>query len=141
MLPAPAMNIAAYAASDEDTPLHETQRPRGFICGHCGFSVPATALGTRHRNHCPICLWSRHLDVEPGDREADCGGLMEPVAIAARPDGEWLLVHYCRRCAELGRNRIAGDDDPVALMSLAVRPLARPPFPMAALLPMQSGLP
>jgi len=41
----------------------------------------------------------------------------------------------------LDRNRIAGDDDPIALMSLAVRPLARPPFPLTALVPMQSGWP
>ena len=110
-----------------------------FRCGHCDFPVPAQAPGTRHRNHCPICLWSRHLDDTPGDRAADCGGLMEPVAISPRPDGEWMIVHRCRRCDELHRTRIAGDDDPIALMSLAVRPLARPPFPLTALLPMQSG--
>jgi len=112
---------------------------RPFRCGHCDYSVPRTAPGTRHRNHCPVCLWSRHLDADPGDRSAGCGGIMEPVAIAARRDGEWTLVHKCRRCGELDRNRIAGDDDPIALMSLAVRPLARPPFPLTALLPMQSG--
>ena len=48
------------------------------------------------------------LDVEPGDRSADCGGMMEPLAIASRPDGEWTLVHKCRRCGVLSRNRIAG---------------------------------
>jgi hypothetical protein len=112
-----------------------------FRCGHCDFAVPTQAPGTRHRNHCPICLWSRHLDDVPGDREADCGGLMEPVAISPRPDGEWMIVHRCRRCDELHRTRIAGDDDPIALMSLAVRPLARPPFPRSALLPIQPGWP
>mgnify|MGYP002401697433 FL=1 len=114
---------------------------RPFTCGHCNFSVPRTAPGTRHRNHCPVCLWSRHLDVEPGDRSADCGGIMEPLAIASRPNGEWTLVHKCLRCGVLNRNRVAGDDDPIALMSLAVRPLARPPFPLTALVPMQSGWP
>jgi RNHCP domain len=114
---------------------------RTFICGHCGFAVPAVASGTRYRNHCPICLWSRHLDEVPGDRAADCGGNMEPVAISPRPNGEWMVVHRCTRCDTLHRTRIAGDDDPLALMCLAVRPLARPPFPLTALLPMQSGLP
>jgi hypothetical protein len=109
-------------------------------CKHCGFSFPTTALGTRHRNHCPVCLWSQHLDDHPGDRDAHCGGLMEPIAVSPRPDGEWTLIHRCRSCDTLGRNRIAGDDDPIALMSLAVRPLARPPFPLTALLPMQDGL-
>lgn len=119
-----------------------THHSRTFPCGHCGFSIPHVAAGTKHRNHCPICLWSRHLDAEePGDRAADCGGLMEPIAVSTRPDGEWTIVHRCRRCDTMGRNRIAGDDDPVALMSLAVRPLAKPPFPMTALLPVQSGWP
>lgn len=121
--------------------MSQTYSVRTFRCGHCSFAVPHFAPGTRHRNHCPICLWSRHLDDAPGDRAAACGGLMEPVAISPRPDGEWMVVHRCRQCDELRRTRIAGDDDPVALMSLAVRPLARPPFPLTALLPMQSGLP
>lgn len=121
--------------------MSQTYSVRTFRCGHCDFAVPHFAPGTRHRNHCPICLWSRHLDDAPGDRAAACGGLMEPVAISPRPDGEWMVVHRCRQCDELHRTRIAGDDDPVALMSLAVRPLARPPFPLTALLPMQSGLP
>lgn len=121
--------------------MPSTHHGHSFRCGHCGITVPRGAPGTKHRNHCPVCLWSRHLDTEPGDRSADCGGDMEPLAIAARRDGEWTLVHKCRRCAVLSRNRIAGDDDPVALMSLAVRPLARPPFPLTALVPMQSGWP
>ena len=54
---------------------------------------------------------------------------MEPLAIASRPDGEWTLVHKCRRCGVLNRNRIAGDDDPIALMALAVRPLAHLSLP------------
>lgn len=64
---------------------------------------------------------------------------MEPVAIAVKPDGEWMIVHRCQRCDTMGRNRIAGDDDPLALMAVAVRPLARPPFPLTALVPMQDG--
>jgi RNHCP domain len=89
------------------------------------------APGTRHRNHCPNCLWSRHLDATvPGDRGAGCGGSMEPLAICVRDDGEWALVHRCRGCAVMRLNRIAGDDNPLVLMRLAVRPLAQPPFPL-----------
>ena len=115
--------------------MTQTYSTRTIRCGHCDFAFPRSAPGTRHRNHCPVCLWSRHLDAEvPGDRAAECGGLMEPIAISARPDGEWTLVHRCRRCDALARNRIAGDDDPVTLLALAVRPLARPPFPLDLLL-------
>lgn len=86
--------------------------------------------GSRHRNHCPACLWSVHADDSPGDRGAGCGGLMEPIAVWVRGGGEWALVHRCERCAGLHSNRVAGDDSPLALMSLAVRALASPPFPL-----------
>jgi hypothetical protein len=105
--------------------------PSTFRCRHCRLDVPTDAPGTNHRNHCPSCLWSRHLDDEvPGDRGAACAGSMEPIAVYVRPDGEWALVHRCGGCDALRQNRIAGDDNPLALMHLAVRPLARPPFPL-----------
>ncbi len=58
---------------------------------------------------------------------------MEPIAITTRSDGEWLIIHRCVGCDELHRNRIAGDDNVVVLFELAVRPLARTPFPLAQL--------
>jgi len=92
--------------------------------------VSIDAPGTEHRNHCPSCLWSRHVDDVPGDRAADCAATMEPIAVWARDDGEWALVHRCRGCAAVKVNRIAGDDNPPLLMRLAVKPLAQPPFPL-----------
>jgi hypothetical protein len=55
---------------------------------------------------------------------------MEPIAIAVRGDGEWLLVHRCSGCGAVHVNRIAGDDNPLVLTRLAVKPLAQPPFPL-----------
>ena len=101
-----------------------------FRCVHCRLDVPADAPGTAHRNHCPNCLWSRHLDVEPGDRASDCQASMEPIAITVRNDGEWVLIHRCRGCGTLASNRTAGDDNPLLLVRIAVRPLAQPPFPL-----------
>jgi ribosome biogenesis GTPase len=102
----------------------------GFVCRHCRQRIASGPPGTAHRNHCPACLWSLHVDHRPGDRAAACNGLMEPIAIAARLDGEWALVHRCRVCSTVKANRIAGDDNPAMLISLASRPLARPPFPL-----------
>jgi hypothetical protein len=105
--------------------------PSSFRCRNCRLDVPTHALGTAHRNHCPNCLWSRHLDDDsPGDRAADCGSLMEPIAISIRGDGEWVLVHRCTGCDELHLNRTAADDNPLMLLRLAVRPLAQTPFPI-----------
>lgn len=106
------------------------ETPESFPCAHCGMVIPAEALGTEHRNHCPYCLWSRHVDHRPGDRAAGCGGSMEPLAVAVRTDGEWTLLHRCRECGVIKANRIAGDDNGALLLSMAARPMARPPFPL-----------
>jgi RNHCP domain len=55
---------------------------------------------------------------------------MEPIAVHVRGNGEWALVHRCAGCAAVRLNRVAGDDNPLMLMRLAVRPLAQPPFPL-----------
>ncbi len=101
-----------------------------FQCKLCGRPVSPGGAGTEHRNHCPYCLTSVHLDIEPGDREADCGGLMEPVAVWVRGKGEWAIIHRCKRCGDLSSNRVAADDDPAKLLSIAMKPIAFPPFPL-----------
>ena len=55
---------------------------------------------------------------------------MEPISVWVRVDGEWAIVHRCRTCGMIRANRVAGDDSELLLVSLAVRPLARPPFPL-----------
>ena len=104
--------------------------PSSFRCRHCRLDVSTVAIGTAHRNHCPNCLWSRHLDDTPGDRAADCGSAMEPIAVSVRGDGEWVLVHRCTGCEIVHLNQTAGDDNPLILLRLAVRPLSQPPFPI-----------
>ncbi len=84
-----------------------------FICKFCGKTVVPTGAGSNHRNHCPYCLSSQHLDNEPGDRSADCGGIMEPVSVWVRKNGEWAIIHRCRICGALNSNRIAADDNPI----------------------------
>lgn len=104
-----------------------------FTCKVCGWLVTSAGAGSDHRNHCPNCLNSLHLDNEPGDRAADCGGHMEPVAVWVRKNGEWAIIHRCRVCGHLSSNRIAADDNPIKLMSIAMKPVAEPPFPIERL--------
>lgn len=62
----------------------------GFVCAHCGKKVEP--LGYTSRNHCPFCLWSLHVDENPGDRACECGGEMEPDIRRARC-AAWLYHH------------------------------------------------
>lgn len=119
---------------------HADDAPSAFICSHCLQTVAPEADGTMHRNHCPHCLWSMHVDLTPGDRRSGCRGDMEPVAVWVRYGGEWAIIHRCTRCGALRSNRIAGDDSDIALMSLAVKPLAMPPFPLDRIMPQKQSL-
>jgi hypothetical protein len=101
-----------------------------FQCKICDRLVVPTGAGSEHRNHCPNCLFSLHIDDEPGDRASDCGGHMEAIAIWVRKGGEWAIIHRCKQCGALKQNRIAADDNPLKLMSIALKPLAEPPFPL-----------
>jgi len=116
------------------------QADDGFICRHCGvFVSSAIALaGVINRNHCPYCLWSRHLDLErPGDRLSACKALMRPAGLTQKRtqkrydpgSGELMLVHYCTECDRISINRLAADDDPDLVFAVFERSLAADPIP------------
>ena len=93
------------------------RRIEDFDCVRCG----ALVKGDGYTNHCPKCLWSKHVDVNPGDRVADCGALMEPVALeGASP--EYTLVHRCVRCRHEKRNKLDAQDDMDAVMLIIAHP-------------------
>ncbi len=95
-----------------------------FKCGHCRAFIGPTITGGRHRNHCPLCLHSRHVDDDrPGDRTSDCRASMAPVARFDRPGGEPVIVHRCLGCGLERHNRLAADDNPTLLIRL---PLVAP---------------
>lgn len=88
-------------------------RDESFICEKCGAKV--TALGRGCRNHCPICLYSKHVDDSvPGDRLSRCGGLMKPLSLEKGSRKGYLgfdIVHRCERCGKEIKNILAEDDD------------------------------
>jgi hypothetical protein len=77
-----------------------------FVCEKCEKKVS----GDGYTNHCPVCLWSKHVDINPGDREADCGGLMESVSIEAEKDG-YIITHQCEKCGYKKRNKSVPADN------------------------------
>jgi hypothetical protein len=104
---------------------------RDFICIHCRNFVSTHPLlsGVNNRNHCPYCLYSRHLDLlEPGDRLAACKAQMKPVGLALKKTrkkyagrGELMLVHLCEDCGKASLNRMAADDDPDLVFEIFTR--------------------
>ncbi len=103
---------------------------KDFTCAHCGYFIPTSPIrsGVNNRNHCPYCLWSRHLDLfEAGDRLSACKAPMQPVGLTQKRShkkypgpggGELMLVHLCTACGRISINRIAADDDPENILAV-----------------------
>jgi len=101
-----------------------------FRCAHCHNLVSTAHLlsGVNHRNHCPYCLWSCHLDLFiGGDRLSACKGQMKPIGLTMKKSrnkyrldsgGELMLIHECSECGSLSINRIAADDDPESILEV-----------------------
>jgi hypothetical protein len=90
-----------------------------FVCAHCGNSV----LGDGYTNHCPACLYSLHVDVDPGDRACPCRGLMKPSGVTSR-GGKWIVVHRCLECRAVRFNKASKGDSMERILELAQNPCA-----------------
>jgi len=89
---------------------------RGFICENCKKEIPPLLYSSR--NHCPFCLYSKHVDINPGDRSCDCGGLMKPVAVTTSAKKDFIITHRCEKCGLERNNRSQTDDDRDLLIKL-----------------------
>ena len=85
-----------------------TMRDEKFICENCKREV--LPLGYTARDHCPYCLFSKHVDIMPGDRENECQGLMMPKAIE-KFKNSYKIIYLCQKCGEIHKNIMAQDDD------------------------------
>ena len=100
------LRLARGRSSDARRRTNPIACNEGFVCLHCGAEV-LPASGGFQRNHCPECLHSRHVDVVPGDRLEDCGGLMEPFAVEQAGSDRLWIHHRCQRCGVVQRVRAA----------------------------------
>lgn len=80
-----------------------------FICLNCGKNVPPLVYTSR--DHCNQCLFSIHIDLNPGDRKNDCLGLLEPVAVETNSKKGYVIVYKCNKCGKLHKNKAAEDDN------------------------------
>ncbi len=90
------------------------KRVENFTCAHCGADV----VGNGYTNHCPKCLWSCHVDNNPGDRQSMCGGMMMPVAIETVA-GDFIITHKCQKCGKTIRQHASDDDDINVIIGLS----------------------
>ncbi len=81
------------------------KRKEDFTCENCGLKN----IGNGFTNHCNACLYSKHVDVSPGDRLAVCGGLMKPIFVSYTNKDEYIL-HKCVKCGFERKNKVQEDD-------------------------------
>ncbi len=85
-----------------------------FICSHCGIEVK----GSGYTNHCPHCLWSMHVDINPGDRLATCGGKMKPISIEGGTGKGYKVVQVCTTCGHTRKNGVLDTDNINAVLAI-----------------------
>lgn len=90
-----------------------------FVCDHCGHET----IGTGYTNHCPECLYSKHVDdLVPGDRVSTCKGLMTPIGIEIK-SGQYLIHHLCLKCFKLRKNQTSPNDNQQIILKLSSKPI------------------
>lgn len=121
-------NMYRKDEKEKERRLKLEEKKGGFRCCNCGQWVPFSEfMGTEHRNHCPFCLWSKHVDLEkPGDRKSKCQAGMKPIGLTFKHEGldkygklrqgELMLIHECTSCGKISINRIAADDNEEAIL-------------------------
>jgi len=90
------------------------KKVENFICENCGFKV----MGNGYTNHCPNCLYSKHVDINPGDRLCNCHGLMRPIDILQK-NGEFIILHKCEKCGFERKNKVNDGDNYRVIMEVS----------------------
>ena len=88
-----------------------------FICDNCHKKV--NKLEYSSRDHCPYCLYSKHVDINPGDRQNDCKGSLEPVSIEISNRKGYVIIYKCKKCGMIHKNKAADDDNMDLIIDLS----------------------
>lgn len=93
-----------------------TMKDESFVCGNCKKFV--NKLNYTARDHCPYCLYSKHVDINPGDRLNICHGLLKPIDIEKYKD-TYKIIYACTKCHEVHKNIMAKDDNMDIIIELS----------------------
>jgi DNA-directed RNA polymerase subunit RPC12/RpoP len=94
-----------------------TEIDEEFICENCGRKVEKLEYSCR--NHCNHCLYSKHVDKNPGDRAEECHGLLEPIGIEMSSKKGYIIVYKCKKCGAIRKNKAAKDDNFNAILEVS----------------------
>jgi len=89
------------------------RKKEDFECLNCGKLI----VGDGYTDHCPFCLYSLHVDINPGDRKSDCGGMMKPVKVETI-GGVNYIWYTCDKCGYEHRVRAKEEDNMDLLIEL-----------------------
>jgi DNA-directed RNA polymerase subunit RPC12/RpoP len=95
-----------------------TMKDESFICENCGKKV--NKLEYTARDHCPYCLYSKHVDINPGDRLNECCGSLKPIGIEKFKDS-YKILYQCEKCNEIHKNVMAKDDNMDLIIELSIK--------------------
>lgn len=89
------------------------RKKEDFVCKNCGDRVE----GNGYTDHCPKCLFSRHIDINPGDRREECGGMMKPVGLEVKSKN-YVILYKCLKCGKNHKVKSAKNDNFEGLLKL-----------------------
>lgn len=95
-----------------------TMKDETFVCENCHHNVQK--LNYTARDHCPFCLYSKHVDINPGDRQNKCLGLLVPIGIEKFKD-TYKIIYRCDKCGQLHKNIMANDDNMDIIIQLSIQ--------------------
>ena len=96
-----------------------TKLDEEFICENCGKKV--SKLGYTSRDHCPFCLYSKHVDKNPGDRLEKCEGKLEPISAEINSKKGYIIIYKCKKCGAIRKNKAANDDNTDLIIELTAK--------------------
>ena len=94
-----------------------TEIDEEFVCENCGKKVEKLVYSCR--NHCNCCLYSKHIDINPGDRQEECHGLLEPIGIEMSSKKGYVIIYKCQKCGQIRKNKAAKDDNFNAILEIS----------------------
>lgn len=94
-----------------------TMIDESFICDNCHKKV--NPLGYTARDHCPYCLYSKHVDINPGDRKETCHGSLIPIGIEKSKKDKYKIIYKCNKCNKIKKNIQANDDNTDLIIKLS----------------------